>query len=330
VVPRARICFFFLAVLASWSVAHAQGRLSHRRELHGQIEHEDGTYFREVALVKVEDERGGMGRQVQTDTSGRFDVVALEKGRYTVTVSCTGYRNEVTQVDLETVPRADVRITMHALAPATAPSALQATISVNDLKVPRAAQNEFEKGRSLLLDKHKPGDSVAHFQKALQIAPSYSQASLLLGTAYSNLGQWSDAESAFRAAISSNDKLGMAYLELGGSLIQQEKFADAEQPLLKGLELNPDSSHGYYDLGRAYYSLKRFQEAEPQARKAIVLEPNFPEAHILLGNVLLRLRNGSGALAEFQEYLRLAPNGNLAAPIQDLVKRLKAALATTN
>jgi Flp pilus assembly protein TadD len=82
-------------------------------------------------------------------------------------------------------------------------------------------------------------------------------------------------------------------------------------------------------LGRTYYSLNRFQEAEPHARKAVAIEPTFPDAHVLLGNVLLRLRDGPGAVAEFEEYLRLAPNGSLAAPTQALVKKLKAALATT-
>jgi protein O-GlcNAc transferase len=80
-------------------------------------------------------------------------------------------------------------------------------------------------------------------------------------------------------------------------------------------------------LGRANYALNRFQEAEPHARKAIALEPDFPEAHILLGNVLLRLRDAPGALTEFQEYLRLAPNGSHAAPTRDLVKKLEAGLA---
>jgi Flp pilus assembly protein TadD len=90
--------------------------------------------------------------------------------------------------------------------------------------------------------------------------------------------------------------------------------------------LLPNASQGHYDLGRAYYALNRFQEAEAHARKTVALEPDFPEGHILLGNVLLRLRDGARALAEFQEYLRLAPKGPFAGPTQQLVKKLQAAL----
>jgi len=318
----------------SLGTARAQGPATQPRELRGQVDRADGTPFRDGALVKVEDDRGGMAAQIVTDSSGKFDVITLQKSRYTVTVHATGFRDASSEVDLDTVPRANIQITLHELPPsiptATSPTAPSAILSVNDLNVPEAAQSEFEKGRSLLLDKHKSADSVKLFLKAIQIAPSYSQAHFLLGTAYMDMGKWSDAETALNKAVSFNDKLDTAYLELGSCLIEEKKFADAEKPLLRGLELLPDSSRGHYDLGRDYYSLNRFQDAEPHARKAVALEPDFAEAHILLGNVLLRLRDGTHALAEFQEYLRLAPHGTFAGPTQELVKKLQAALAETH
>jgi Flp pilus assembly protein TadD len=321
------------AVLAAVIAAHAQGPASQSRELHGQVERPDGTAFPDGALVKIENDRGGMGAQVLSDSRGKFDIVALQKSWYTVTIHATGFNDASADVDLDTVPRAYVRITLRAPSP-SAPAAASSTgssaiLSVNDLNVPQAAQAEFEKGRGLLLDKHKSADSVKPFLKAIQIAPSFSQAHFLLGTAYMNMAKWVDAEAALNKAISFNDKLDFAYLTLGSCLIEQKKFAEAEQPLLKGLELAPNASQGHYDLGRTYYALNRFQEAEVHARKGVNLEPNFPEGHILLGNVLLRLRDGRQALAEFQEYLRLAPQGAFAAPTQQLVKKLQVGLAQT-
>ena len=314
--------------------AFAQGPTAIQpRELHGQVDRADGTPFREGALVRVDDDCGGMTTQIQTDSRGKFDVVPLQKSRYTVTVHAAGFRDEATDVDQDTVPRAYIRMTLHEVAPpvtaAVSPAASAAIVSMNDLNVPEAAHIEFEKGRGLLLDKHKSADSVKPFLKAIQLAPNFSQAYFLLGTAYMDMGKWNDAETELNRAVSFSDKLAPAYLELGSCLVEQKRFAEAEKPLLQGLELLPDASRGHYDLGRTYYSLNRFQEAEPHARKAVAIEPTFPDAHVLLGNVLLRLRDGPGAVAEFEEYLRLAPNGSLAAPTQALVKKLKTALATT-
>jgi len=329
-----RACLLSIVILMAAGTARCQETTAMQpRELHGQVEHADGTPFHEGALVRVESDHGGLAAQVMTDSRGKFDIPSLGKSRYTVTIHAPGFREESQDVDLDTVPRAYIRVTLHESAsfgaPATTSAAAGGTVPINDLNVPQAAQTEFEKGRSLLLDKHKPSDSVKSFQKAIQIAPSYSQAYFLLGTAYMDTGKLADAETALGKATSLNDKLDAAYLELGSCLIEEKKFAGAEKPLLRGLELLPDSSRGHYDLGRDYYSLNRFQDAEPHARKAVALEPDFPEAHILLGNVLLRLRDGTHALAEFQEYLRLSPNGAFAGPTKELVKKLQTALAET-
>ena len=336
-VLRYRSHFVFLPIallglLGAVSAARAQGPASSSRELHGQVNHEDGTPFTERARVTIEDDQGGLAAQIVSDARGKFDANQLYKSRFTITVHANGFQDVTTHVDLISSPREYIQITLHALSSSTAaatPAAPSSIVSVNDLNVPEVAQVEFEKGRGLLLDKHKPSDSVKSFLKAIQLAPNFSQAYFLLGTAYMDMAKWSDAETALNRAVSFSDKLAPAYLELGSCLVEQKKFAEAERPLLQGLEFLPDASRGHYDLGRTYYSLSRFQEAESHARKALALEPNFPDAHILLGNVLLRLRDGPGAVAEFQEYLRMAPSGPFAAPTQDLVKKLKAALDAT-
>lgn len=303
------------------------------RELHGQLERPDGSPFRDGALVKVESATGGLATQVLTDSRGRFDVTSLEKSWYVVTVRVPGFREERTEVDLDSVPRAYIQLTLHptkSAEPAAAAASVPDSVSIAELSIPQSARAEFEKGRVLLIEKHKSADSVKPLQKAIQLAPSFSQAHFLLGTAYMELGKLSDSESELIKATTDNDKFAAAYLELGSCLLEEKKFAEAEKPLSRGLELFPDASQGHYDLGRDYYTLNRFPEAETQARKALELQPDFAEAHLLLGNVLLRLRNGPEALKEFQSYLRLAPNGPFAGAATELVKKLQAALPETH
>jgi Flp pilus assembly protein TadD len=326
------LCFLPFALAVGMSVARAQGPTSlEPRELHGQVYHADGKPFAQGVLVRVDNEHGGTTAQMTTDSRGRFEALGLDKARYSVSVHVAGYRDEMVEVDLDTVPRATVQIVLHELVVVhpmeKSPAALGAQVSVNDLAVPEKAQSEFEKGRKLLLEDHKPAESIASFHKAIQIAPSYSMAYFLMGTAYMDTAKWSDAEAALDKAVSLNGKFGAADLALGGCLVEEKKFAEAEKPLVEGLASSPEAWRGEYDLGRDYYALNRFQEAEPHARKAVALAPDFPDAHVALGNVLLRLRDGPGALAEFQEYLRLAPDGPFAGATRDLATRLKAALA---
>ena len=52
--------------------------------------------------------------------------------------------------------------------------------------------------------------------------------------------------------------------------------------------------------------------------------------HVLLGNILLRKRDARGALQEFNEYLKLDPQGPFAPAAREMVARIEKALAAPN
>jgi hypothetical protein len=56
---------------------------------------------------------------------------------------------------------------------------------------------------------------------------------------------------------------------------------------------------------------------------ALQLNPNFAEAHLLAGNIFLRARKPAEAQSEFEEYLRLAPNGQYAGPTKEILQKIK-------
>ncbi len=298
--------------------------------IQGQVRNPDGSPAGEGVLITAESARGGMGGQVTTDSQGKFSISGLGKDIFILSARFPGYQQTSVRIDLSTVPREYVVLTLQPAPaePAPSPATLGSLVGVEDLNVPESAQREVEKGRKLLFDDKKPSESIAFFRKAIKIAPSYSRAHFLLGTAYMDLGQWEEAESALSKAVELNDKLGLAFLELGSCLNQQKKFAEAEKPLRRALELNPDAAQGHYELGRTYWALGRWQEAEPRARKAAQLKPNLAPVHVLLGNIFLRKREAAAALQEFKEYLRLEPNGPFAAPTREVVAKIEQALAT--
>src|SRR5712671_6007051 len=127
---RVRILLISVGVLAALSLARAQGPTSVPRDLHGQVDRADGSPFREGALVTIEDDLGGLAARIVTDSSGRFDAAGLQKSHFTVTVHAPGFRDASTNVDLTTIPRAYVRITLYELPPSTSPSGPGAIVSV--------------------------------------------------------------------------------------------------------------------------------------------------------------------------------------------------------
>ncbi len=203
-------------------------------------------------------------------------------------------------------------------------SATDATVSAQELSIPEGARKAFEKGRRLLVDQHRAEDSLVPLRKAVQIAPAYWQAELLLGVAYMDLRKWTEAERPLWQAITANAHLGAVHLALGSCLFEEGKFAEAEQQLLRGLELSPNAAHGHYDLSRAYYSLGRLEDAKIQALRAIEIGPPQADVHFLLGNILLRLGQSRGALSEFRQCLSLTPHAPVDSMAKEQVTRLES------
>jgi tetratricopeptide (TPR) repeat protein len=148
-------------------------------------------------------------------------------------------------------------------------------------------------------------------------------------TTQMDLHHWKDAETALGQAASLDPKAGSAFLDLGGCYNEENKFSQAEKPLLQGLELAPQCALGHYELARAYWSQKRWKDAAPHARKAVQLDPALAPAYVVPGNVMLRERNAPGALKAFKEYLRLEPNGAMAARVKDIVSKIEKTLGSS-
>ena len=202
-------------------------------------------------------------------------------------------------------------------------------INARDAAVPEKARKEFEKGRQSLLAGMDLHASVDHLLRATKIYPQFSQAYVLLGMAYMQTNDPIDARSSLQKAVELNPKLAAAHFTLGMVLNGEKDYAAAEKTLTQGLELNSESADGHYELARTYWALGRWQDAEPHVRKAAALNPGLAPVHVLLGNISLRKNDPAGALKEFQEYLRLDPNGPFAPGTRTMVDKLQRTTVNT-
>src|SRR5258708_12233520 len=157
-----------------------------------------------------------------------------------------------------------------------------------------------------------PVESLKHFQKAIKIYEPYPQAYRMLGDAVVEKQQWPEAETALKKSIELQPDLAPAYFDLGALRNQTKNYAGAEQSLKKGLELTPDATIGKYELAKTYWGLGRWQDAAPLATDTVKALPDLAAAHVLLANIKLKLRDAPGALHEYQEYLRIEPQGTMA------------------
>jgi len=280
--------------------------------------------------VKLEASPGGLVDEQRTDSSGKVIFSPKTLTTYVVIIHEQGFKDVVKPVDLSLTPSASVMVQLIPLPgqPNDLPSAGSTAlvpISADQLAVPEPARREFEQGQKLLQDSHNASKSIGHFQKAIKIDGHFSQAYVLLGLAYLQDKNFKDCRSTLEKGLALDPESAAGFLTLGACQNQDKDYPGAEKALLRGLDLNPESPEGQYELARTYWAMHRWQDAEPHALKAEVLQPKIPGVHVVLGNIYLQKRDNAAALEEFQEYLRLEPQGPMSEGVRAMIAKIEKA-----
>jgi Flp pilus assembly protein TadD len=327
----ARFCTFIFGMMALCVFSHGaraqagNARLARPGLIHGLVRLPGGQAAPQGVMVNLENDPVGHISTTQTDSQGKFSFSSVASpGMYVIRAKHTGYRESVHRVDLTMSPNSYVLIDLQPLRDSSVPP--NAMVSAGMLAIPENARRDFERGREQLLERKSAEKSIPYFQKAIESYASYAQAHFMLGTAFLETGKASEAQKSLEEAVRLDSKMGGAYLALGNLYSAQGRLGEAEKSLLRGLELMPEVASAHYELAKVYWAMARPLDAEKPVRKTLELQPAMASAHLLLGNVLLRRRDAPGALAAYQEYLRLEPNGPMAPNARDMVRKIEAAL----
>ena len=146
--------------------------------------------------------------------------------------------------------------------------------------------------------------AIEQFRIYLQKDPASRQARQLLATALLETDHFQAAAQTFESLLPSDDfgiRLGLAT-----AYIRLNRNAEAER-LLEQLMGGEDSPEAQVVLGQALLAENRLQEAESAFRTAIRLNPRLEGLHFFLGAVKWKGQDVAGAVAEWREEARRAP-----------------------
>ena len=304
-------------------------------EIHGQVRFVEGGAPAANVVVRLESyDSGGSISEAFTDRLGKFRFTGLPPAQYSIRVRQSGYRDAQQNVDMTTTTSGLVMLQLSRDVADPAKS----IVGGIDANVPPAAQKEFDKGVTALAEggKDKTAFAVKCFEKAVSIYPQFVEARLKIGTGYMDLEQWDKAEKALLATVEVDPKAFNALFALSEIYLRENKIPDAEKVLTKGLAIQDASYLGHLNLARVYWEksreIKDLAQAKPaleksydEVKRALTLNPNLGGAHLLKGNLLLRVGRANDAVTEFNEYLRLEPNGPFAPETRTLVDKIKKA-----
>ncbi len=135
-------------------------------------------------------------------------------------------------------------------------------MSAQELAIPERAHREYEEGERRLVRRDVEG-AVARFERAVAIAPQFSEAWNHLGTiAYQARNDYTRAESCFRKALDADPKAFQPLVNLGGVSLNLGKFEDALQYNLYAALSRPNDALANSQLGMDYFYLGKLDQAQ--------------------------------------------------------------------
>lgn len=307
---RGVFAFVLALVLAAPALAQSTGMVK------GKVVDAEGKPIEDAKVVIEFAEGVTRKNETKTNKKGEFIQIGLFPGQYRVTASKEKVGQQMFEVRVRIGQAAEVNF---ALSP-------QSGLTEEDKKKSAALQATFGAG----VEAARAGQhdvAIAKFTEASTLMPNCHDCFYNIGFAYSQKQQYAEAEAAFKKAIEIKPESGEAYNGLATIYNAQKRFDEAAAASAKAASFGGGAAGGnaeaVYNQGVILWNAQKYAEAKAQFEKAISINPNMADAHYQLGMAYLNLGQMPEAVAAFEGYLKVAPDGPKAAEAKTIVSQLK-------
>jgi tetratricopeptide (TPR) repeat protein len=264
--------------------------------------------------------------EVKTNKKGEFIQIGLTPGQYKVTAE----KDKLAQAFDARVRLGETTEVRFKLAPGAGTT---------------ASKEAAEKGAKIkgLFDEgviaSKAGDNdgaIAKFSEALALLPECYDCLYNIGFAYTQKKEYEKAEEAFKKSLEIKADYIEAYNGLATVYNAQKKFADAAEASNKAAELqtaaaaaSPGGIGGaanvdvLYNQGVILWNSGKAGEAQKKFQEVLAINPNHADSHYQLAMTFVNQGKLAEAAAEFETYIKLAPDGQYAAQAKAIAAQLK-------
>ena len=252
------------------------------------------------AIVWIDEIRRGT-----TDASGKLSVVKITAGRHSVRVRASGFKETVTP-----------------LLPG------RRALEVKLVRTTDQAEllfQEAETAREKARDDGALQKAADLYRQAVKSRPAYPAAQVGLARVLMDLNEFKDAHAAIEAARRTRPSYAEASA-VEGRIYREEDFSDDairsfRRAIREGGGVQPEA---YVGIARVLEDKGQFAEAIVEYKKALAqLSDSEPVIYQLIGAAYEKLEKPKEAVAAYEKYLQLAPNGSYAAAIRSILDQLK-------
>jgi tetratricopeptide (TPR) repeat protein len=286
----------------------------------GQVRFDTGQPV-DNAVIRLRSEMIAYQTETQTDRQGKFTFDGLPLSTFHLTLEFPGYHPYSASIDISMSKMSYEDVTLRRDrskdtrdVPPEGPNGM---VDARLAQMPPEAKAELDAGMKKSAA-HDLGAALEHYQKAIELFPTFAEAYFVMGGVYLEQGSLSLAEQSFAKAVFIENRFANAHLALGLTRNLMGRTREAEPALLRAVELDPQNPDAQVELAKNQFALQKFPDAQAHAEKALQLRPKNPPVYVILGYSLLRQKKVSEAEEAFRHFLKMDPSSPMAPDIKQI------------
>ena len=159
-----------------------------------------------------------------------------------------------------------------------------------------------------LVHTHQSAAAAGIFRRLLVQNAGNASVHLLLGQAYAQQKDYTNALNEINNALQLDAHLPEAHYYAGMVHLQKKEFEPAAREFRAELEIRPGDPHTMYQLGYTLLSQDQLPESVALLRQTVKALPDYEPAYFELGRALLQQEDTTGAIQSLEAAKKLAPD----------------------
>ena len=159
---------------------------------------------------------------------------------------------------------------------------------------------------------------------ALQMDPKQPNILAHLADCYYQKGQYDTAIENYKKAIELNPLDANLHTNLGNVYVKKGMIVEAQGEFDQAVKADPAHADiNYYNMGVVMMNAGKYEEAGAAFKNSVGANPSYAPAHYQYAMCLVNKAQYAEAVAEMETYLKLAPTGEYAPMVKQMMPELK-------
>jgi Flp pilus assembly protein TadD len=249
-----------------------------------------------------------------SDDRGRFAVLGLKAGEWSIIAQAPGYLPEATRVQVRVTTPVAPTFTLRR-APLPPPSVL-GNVGAKDLQTElKTADQQF--------DAQQWDQAIATYKNILTRAPALTVVDLQIAAAYRNKKDFDNAVTVYNDLLKSDATSDKARIGLSLTYTEKGDLAAAESTLATAAQTPGASKEILYNLAEVAAARGKADEAASWYEKASASDPNWGKPLLKLGLSAMKRGDRAGAATMMQRVVAVDPTSAEAAQAKTVIEQLR-------